>query len=293
MDLAAATAIEPARRRRRRLPIGVTIAAILVFLLAVAALLAPWIAPHDPIAGQVTMRQKPPMFFGGTSEYILGTDSLGRDIFSRIVYGGRISLTLAAISIVVGGIVGTLVGIIAGYYGGTIDAILMRAADIFLSFPAVLLAIVLVSVLGSSYWMVLIIITLLLWPFYARQVRGEVMVLRDTEFVRIARMSGVRDPRIMRRHILPSLMPTLLVLSTLQIGQVILLASTLSFLGVGVPPPTADWGAMIADGQATISYAWWISVVPGVVICLVVLSANVIGDYLRDRLDPRLRGAGK
>ena len=274
--------------------------AVLIIVLVLPAVFAPLLAPHDPLLGEMRERLQPPFWVGekvlggevqraGSWNHPLGTDRLGRDILSRIMYGARVSLAVALISIASGALVGTALGLIAGYYGGTWDHLIMRLVDIKLSLPSILLALVLVAAMGPSFGTVVIVITLLLWTRYARLVRGETLTLRSQDFISRARVSGASTRRIVIRHIFPNVTNTIIVLATLEIGQVILLESTLSFLGAGIPLPTPAWGLMVADGRALIVTAWWVSFFPGLAILLTVLSMNLLGDWIRDRLDPKLR----
>ena len=263
---------------------------ILFFVLIIPAAFADQVAPHEPTKGNVLERLKPPAWMeGGSWNNPLGTDKLGRDMLSRIIYGARISLTIAAISIVCGGIVGTTLGLVAGYWGGLWDHIIMRAVDIKISIPSILLALILAAALGPSYLTVIIVVALTLWTRYARLVRGEVLSLRAQDFISRAKVSGASTSRIITRHLLPNVVNTIIVLATLEVGVVIILEASLSFLGAGIPPPNPAWGLMVADGRALVINAWWVSFFPGVAILLTVLSMNLLGDWLRDRLDPKLR----
>ena len=226
---------------------------------------------------------------GGSWSRPLGTDPLGRDILTRIIYGARVSIIIAGAALAIGGGFGTLVGLTAGYYGGKIDTILMRFADITLAFPLILFAILLVMVLGPSMMNVIIAISLVLWARYARVIRGEVLGLMQRDFIARARVSGASDWRIMLRHLLPNVMPTLIVLLTLQVGWVIIVEASLSFLGAGIPPPTPAWGGMLSEGKEYVSTAWWVTTAPGVAIMLVVMAFNLCGDWLREKLDPKQR----
>jgi peptide/nickel transport system permease protein len=280
-------AIAPRRRWPRLVP-AVPIA--LLLLLCAIALLAPWIAPYPPLQGSLGDKLLPPAWLtGGNWSHPLGTDLLGRDILSRIFYGARTSLAVAAIAVILAGSMGTVLGLVAGYFGGAVDVAIMRLTDVALSLPLILVAIVLVAALGTSFANVILVIVLLLWPRYARQIRGETLALRERDFVALARIANCTDTRIIMRHILPNVMPTLLVLATLQAGFVVLLESTLSFLGAGIPPSTPAWGLMIAEGRTVIETAWWVVMWPGLAIVLLVLSANLLGDWLRDRFDPMLK----
>jgi peptide/nickel transport system permease protein len=264
--------------------------ALLTFLLVIPAVLAPQVAPHDPLKGSLANRLRAPFWQeGGTIAYPLGTDKLGRDILSRIIHGARVSLMVSLVAIFVGGSIGTSLGLISGYFGGWVDALLMRLVDISLSLPTILLALVLVAAVGPSFGTVITVLVVLLWARYARLVRGETLSIKERDFIARARVAGASHSRIMARYILPNVANSLIVLATLQVGYVILLESALSFLGAGLPRPTPAWGLMIADGRELIVTAWWVSMFPGLAIMLTVLSLNLLGDWLRDHLDPKLR----
>jgi peptide/nickel transport system permease protein len=265
---------------------------VIIAAIVVMAVVGPWVAPHPANPGELAYALLPPAWSeDGDSQFLLGTDQFGRDILSRIIYGARISVTLSLICIVFGGTVGTVLGLISGYFGGVVDTVIMRLTDIALSLPVVLIAVLLAAVRGPSYENVIIVVGLFLWPRYCRQIRGEALAAREQDFVAAARVAGASPTRIICRHLFPSVIPTLLVLMSLQVGYVIIVAASLSFLGAGIPPPTPDWGVMVADGRAHLQTAWWISMFPGVLILLTVLSMNTIGDWFRDRLDPKLRQA--
>lgn len=276
---------------RKAWPGYVPAAAMSVIIITTfAALFAGLVSPHDPIKQSlIDSRLGPAWVDGGSTEFLLGTDFFGRDILTRLIYGARISLSIGGLVILVGATVGTIVGISAGFFGGVVDSILMRIVDIVLSLPLILVAIVLVVVLGASTSNVILVVTLLIWPRFARVIRAESLSLRQQDFVTLAQIAGASKIRIMMRHMLPNVIPTMLVIATLQIGQVVVLESSLSFLGVGIPPPDPSWGVMVADGRGTLRSGWWISFFPGLSILLVVLSFNQVGDWLRDRLDPRLQ----
>ncbi len=226
----------------------------------------------------------------GSSKFLLGTDHLGRDVLSRVIYGARISLLVSIVTLAVGGSIGITMGLMAGWYGGFVDEFLMRLVDIKLAIPLILIALVLVITLGQSLWIIVTVLCLFIWPRFARQVRGEVLQLKHMDYVSLAKVSGASTARILFIHIFPGTINTLIVVATLQVGIVILLESTLSFLGAGVPPPTPAWGSMVADGRDKLAGGvWWISTFPGVAIMLTVMSLNWFGDWLRDVLDPRLR----
>ncbi len=286
METARPSALRRTWRWLRRYPLISVL--VLLVLLVFPALFADLLAPHDPMLGAIRDRRQPPVFFGGTWEYPLGTDRLGRDILSRIMYGARVSLSISLVGIFVGGLIGVTLGMLAGYFRGWIDAVIMRLVEISLTLPAILLALVLAAATGPSFQTIIVVVAFVLWALYARQVRGEVLSIRERDYVARARVAGASEIRIMARHILPNVANTIIVLATLQVGSVIILEATLSFLGLGVPRPTPAWGLMVADGRQLIVSAWWISFFPGLAITLTVFSLNLLGDWLRDRLDPRL-----
>ena len=226
---------------------------------------------------------------GGEPRYLLGTDKLGRDLVTRMIYGARVSLAVSILAIVFAGIVGTSLGLIAGYAGGWIDAVIMRFVDIMLSLPSILLALVLVAAIGPSFTTVVAVIVMVFWSQYARQARGETLSLRERAFVERAQVAGASHVRIIAKHLLPNLLNSLVVLATLQLGAVIIFEASLSFLGAGIPRPTPAWGVMVADGRELIVANWWVSFFPGMCILLAVMSLNLLGDWVRDRLDPKMR----
>lgn len=264
--------------------------AVLVLLLVIPTLFAAQIAPYNPVKGSLSKRLQPPVWVqGGSLEHPLGTDKMGRDILSRIIYGSRISLVVSMLAILVAGSIGTILGLLAGYFGGKLDTVIMRLVDMSLAVPTILLALVLVAIVGPSFGTVITVISVILWARYARQVRGEVLSIKAHDFIARARVAGASHLRIIARYIFPNVINSLIVLATLQVGAVILLESTLSFLGVGIPRPTPAWGIMVADGRELIVMAWWVSMFPGLAIMLTVLSLNLLGDWLRDHLDPKLK----
>jgi peptide/nickel transport system permease protein len=276
-----------ARIRWRELPY---FPLFVLFVFVVAGVFAPWLAPHDPLKGELQYRNIPPFWLkGGSAQFPLGTDQLGRDMASRIMYGARISLSLAAIALLVGGATGTIMGLVSGWYGSIVDETIMRLADIFLALPLVLMTLVLVVTFGASFPLIVVVMASWLWVRFARVVRGEVLRLKQLDHVALARVAGASTPRILKLHILPGVRNTLIVVGTLQVGLLILLEATLSFLGAGVPPPTPSWGAMVADGRSHLADAWWISTFPGIAILLTLLALNLLGDWLRDVFDPRMR----
>jgi len=275
----------------KRFPLNPGIPLVVIVIFVLVAILAPWIGPHSPRVGSLPDQLKPPVWSeGGSSDHLLGTDFQGRDILSRIMYGARVSLKVAALAILVSATIGTVLGMIAGYARGWADAVIMRMVDVGLSLPYILIAIVFAVVFGPSERNVILIIGLLLWPQFARQIRGETLSIMEQDYVALARVGGCSPARIIARHIFPNIMPTLLVLCTLNISIVILMEAALSFLGVGVPPPNPTWGRMVRDGQTYIMQGrWWLSIIPGLAIMFIVLSMNFLGDWTRDRLDPKLR----
>jgi peptide/nickel transport system permease protein len=265
---------------------GAPILSLFVLAVAVAcAILAPSIAPFDPIKTDPANILAPPNF----SHHLLGTDHLGRDILSRMVFGARISVTVGFLAVFVSGAVGTLVALVSGVVRGWVDAILMRFTDAFLALPYLVVAVTVVAILGSSLTNVILVIGLLRWMTYARTIRGEVLRTTEMDFVRLARVAGVSQPRIMMRHIFPNIVNTLLVLGTLEVGSAVITEASLSFLGLGVPRPLPSWGAMLAESQTYVFTAWWLPVFPGLAITLLVMASNLAGDWLRDRFDPTRR----
>lgn len=259
--------------------------------LVLVALLADVLAPHDPQVGTLGDRFRPPVWqTGGSPAHLLGTDHLGRDVLSRLVYGARVSMLVGFTAVIVAGVLGTGLGILAGYLGGWVDQIIMRLTDTWLALPALTFAIFLAAVAGPSELNIVIILGAVYWTRYARVIRGEVLSLRERDFVRLARVAGCSKWTIMRRHMLPNVLNSAVVLATLMLGVVIVTEASLSFLGVGVPPPKPAWGLMLADGKKGLMAGyWWLTVLPGGCIMLLVLSANLLGDWLRVKLDPQLR----
>jgi peptide/nickel transport system permease protein len=262
---------------------------VILGLVGVMAVFAPLIAPHDHLIGELRDRHIPPVLFGGDWNHILGTDSLGRDILSRLIYGSRISVIVGIVTVIIGGGFGTLMGLISGYAGGWVDEIIMRIVDIKFSLPLILIALALSVLLGPSFALLLGLLSFLIWGTFARQVRGQVLTLKELEYVAAARTFGASPTRIMLKHILPGVFYVVIVISSLTVGGVILAEASLSFLGAGIPPPAPAWGSMVAEGRLYISTAWWVSLIPGMMIGLLVVSTVFLGDWLRDALDPRLR----
>ncbi|HKC97340.1 MAG TPA: ABC transporter permease [Methylomirabilota bacterium] len=261
---------------------------LILVLLVSAAVAAPWVAPHDPAKQSLLRRFTPPMWqAGGNAAYPLGTDQVGRDVLSRIVHGARISLLVGVSAVIVSLLIGVTAGLVSGFVGGKVDTAIGTVVDVWLSFPQILLALAFVAALGPSLITIIVVIGLTGWERYARVVRAEVMALREKEFIEAARAMGVGRPRIIVRHVLPNTVSSIVVMSTLQVAQAILAEAALSFLGVGSGNAYPTWGQMIALGRDFVTVAWWLATLPGLAILLTVLSTNMVGDRLRDALDPR------
>jgi peptide/nickel transport system permease protein len=259
-------------------------------MFVLVAIFAPMLSPHPPLKIDLSNALAPPFWAKhGSTDHLLGTDKLGRDVLSRMIHGARPAIIVAIASVAIAAVVGSTIGIVAAYFGRVVDQVLMRLVDIMLSFPAMLLALLLAARLGPGLGNVILVISLILWASYARQVRGDAMVVMRKEYVALARSGGRTGAGIMVRHVLPNVANTIIVLATLQLGIVIILEASLSFLGVGVPPPDPTWGGMITDGRALVETAWWLSVFPGLAILGLVLAVNVSGEWLEVFLDPRRR----
>jgi peptide/nickel transport system permease protein len=274
-------------RRSQRLPLF-SLGVIGAFV--VVALLAPLLGLSNPQEQSLRKRFRPPAWEErGTWEHPLGTDRLGRDMLSRIIWGARVSLAAGVVTVLIASAFGAAVGLVAGYYGGRVDIALMRFTDATMSFPVILLALILAVTVGPSFTNVVVAIAVILWARYARVIRAQVLTLMQLDFIAQSRIAGAGGWRIITRHLFPNTLNTLVVLVTLQIGYVIIVEASLSFLGAGIPPPTPAWGSMISEGREYVTSAWWASFFPGLAILLVVLAFNLIGDWLRDTLDPKLR----
>jgi peptide/nickel transport system permease protein len=269
---------------------GVVLVGTLVIVAGVVlAALAPALAPADPIRNDLLARLAPPMWMeGGSARHPLGTDTLGRDVVSRLLYGARVSLLVGFAAVLVAGVVGVALGLVAGYYGGRLDDLLMRLGDVQLAFPVLVLAIAVLSVLGASLGNVIVVLGLTGWVTYARIARAETLSLRHREFVEGARALGARDAAILWRHILPNVLPPITVVATFSVARTIIAEASLSFLGLGIPPPAPSWGAMLDEGRNYLTTGWWLALFPGVAILALVLGINLVGDWLRDVLDPRV-----
>jgi peptide/nickel transport system permease protein len=289
----AVAATPPARRLgsgstrlRARLRLGV-FGLVLLLLVVVMAVAAPLIAGYNPVQQNLVLRLQPPGTTAGGHVFLLGTDTLGRDIWARIVYGSRVSLSVAAIAVSVSLVIGTVVGVVAGFYRGVVGAVLMRLVDVVLSVPFLLLAVATVAVVGPSFSNLIFALGLTRWPRYARVGYAQTLATRELEFVQAARVLGAAAPRLLVRHLLPNVLPSLALVATLEVGLMIIFEASLSFLGLGVQPPQPSWGGMLSDGRNYLADAWWLATFPGLAISLTVLGANAAGDWIRDLLDPR------
>jgi peptide/nickel transport system permease protein len=259
--------------------------------LALLAIFADLLAPYNPEIGSLSQRFRPPAWVsGGSTEHLLGTDHIGRDVLSRLIFGARVSMIVGFTAVIFAGALGSTLGILSGYLGGWVDQVIMRITDTWLALPGLTFAIFLAAIVGPSEWNIVIILGSVYWTRYARVIRGEVLSLKERDFVRLAIVAGCSKWTIMRRHLLPNVLNTAIVLATLMLGVVIVTEAALSFLGVGVPPPKPAWGLMLADGKKGLMAGyWWLTVLPGLCIVLMVLAANLLGDWLRVKLDPQLR----
>lgn len=278
----------------RRWPI---LPGIVLGALVLSALFAPWIAPQAPNIQALRDRNAPPVWLADeegewTQSYLLGADQVGRDVLSRVIYGARISLAVAGVALLSGLLVGVTLGLVAAWYGGVIDEVIARAVDIWHALPFLLVAIVVVTLFGGSLTVLMGVLAMVSWAGFVRNVRADVLTLREREYVLMARVCGASPARVIVRHILPGVVPTIMVIATLAVGGLILTEATLSFLGAGIPAPTPSWGLMVSEGREYLTTAWWSSFFPGLAIFLVVMSLNFMGDWIRDFTDPRLRQLG-
>ena len=276
-------------KRRGRVRSAPVLALICLVPLLVFGFFGEWLVPHNPEAINPARALEPPVFAGGGWDHILGTDHTGRDILSRVIDGAGNSLTVAFFGVALAGLFGTVVGMVAGYARGAADEILMRIVDMQLALPPILLAVLLAAIIGGGLTTVIATLMITFWSTYARVVRGETMSQMQRDYVALARVAGASQWRILYRHVFPNLMSPVVVLGTLQLGAAVGLEAALTFLGLGIQPPASAWGLMISDGRLFMSQAWWIPTIPGIAIVMTVLGANLLGDWLRDKLDPRLR----
>ena len=280
---------QPTLRRLLRLRWGLAATGILLLIVASSAL-APWISPHDPLAVNIRHRLAPPAWMeGGNIENVLGTDQVGRDLLSRMIYGGRVSLVSGVAAVLMSATIGVMLGLAAGYFGGSTDWTIMTVINVMLTFPFVLLALAVIAVLGPSLVNMIIVLGIAGWPIYARTVRAETLAIREREFVLAGRALGMSHLRLVFRQIVPNLVSLIVVIGTLQVAQVIVLESFLSFLGLGIQPPTPAWGNMLGEGRVYMLNSWWIATFPGLAIFLTTLTINLMGNALRDWLDPHLK----
>lgn len=271
-----------------------TIGFLIVLMVVLVAPLADVLAPYDPAQTHPTKMLLPPAWLeGGTTEHLLGTDNLGRDILSRIIYGSQVSLLVGITAVVIAGAIGAAMGLISGYYGGWIDNLVMRLVDAFLAIPSILITLVILSIVGPGLWTLIIVLGVTNWVGYARIVRGEVLSVKEREFVKAAHTIGVKDYKIMRQHLLPNVASSFIVISTLSVASTIIAEASLSFLGMGIQPPTVSWGTMLSAGKDYLAQSWWVATFPGLAITITTLGIIFLGDWLRDVLDPRTQMDGK
>ncbi|MCB8839476.1 ABC transporter permease [Aurantimonas sp. VKM B-3413] len=278
------------RRHTSRVPVSILVVAVIIAVIVAAAILAPWIAPADPDRQALLSRLKGPGTIGrGGVTYLLGTDDLGRDLLSRILYGARVSLGVALLSVFVSTLVGVTLGMIAGWFRGWVDIVVMRLVDIMLSIPAILLAVLTVAVLGPGFFKLVLVLGLTRWPRYTRVAYAQTLQVANLPFIKASELAGAGALRILFRHVLPNIAGPILIVATSEFGLMILFEAGLSFLGLGIQPPASSWGSIMSVGRQYVERAWWIVAFPGGCLVLLVLSVNVLGDWLRDRLDPRSR----
>lgn len=274
----------------RRLTLPAMVGALGLLAFVAMAALAPWLSPHDPGQAHLLDRLTPPAPFAGDSDYPLGTDHLGRDMLSRLLHGSRIALSVGFAGVLLAATIGIALGLVSGYFGGAVDAVIMRLVDTLIAIPNVLLYLTVLGVFGPGFGVLVAVIGFVNWTTFARVVRAEVLSVRNREYVEAARALGQRTPLLLGRHVLPNVVGAIIVVATLSVATVIILEASLSFLGLGVQPPTVTWGRMLADGRGYVATAWWLATFPGLFITLLCLSLILVGDWLRDALDPRLRG---
>ncbi|WP_209942924.1 ABC transporter permease [Rhizobium halophytocola] len=275
--------------RIRRVPLSVIVVSVILVVIVAMAVFAPWIAPQDPNKQALLARLKPPGYVYRGITYLLGTDDLGRDLLSRTLYGAGVSLSVAVLSVVVSTLVGVSLGMIAGWFRGWVETVIMRLVDIMMSIPAVLLAVLTVAVLGPGFFKLVLVLGLTRWPRYTRVAYAQTLQVSGLPFIKASELAGAGAARILFHHILPNIAGPLLIVATSEFGLMILMESGLSFLGLGIQPPSSSWGSIMSVGRQYIERAWWIVAVPGAFLFLLVFSVNVLGDWLRDQLDPRSR----
>lgn len=290
MSTQATISRRAARRRGSRMPVAIVIVGLILTIILAFAVLAPWIAPSDPTRQVLIMRLKPPGTLGASGQvYLLGTDDLGRDLLSRVLFGAQVSLAVATLSVLVSTLVGVTLGMMAAWLRGWIEVIAMRLVDVMLSIPAVLLAVLTVAVLGPGFFKLILVLGLTRWPRYTRVAFGQTLQIATLPYIKAAELAGAGTARILLRHILPNIAGPLLIIATVEFGLMILYEAGLSFLGLGIQPPAPSWGSIMSAGRQYVERAWWIVAFPGGCLFLLVFSVNVLGDWLRDRLDPKAR----
>jgi peptide/nickel transport system permease protein len=278
------------QRRRRAVWRWPWLPILLLAPVVICGVFGPWLYPHDPTAINFMLPRRPPAWLaGGDWSHILGTDQFGRDLLSRLIEGARVALIVAILGVLGAAVIGIPAGMAAGYFGGWIDNLLMRLVDVKMSIPPILLTILISAAVGGGLWTVVVSIVIVFWADYARVVRGEALSLREQPYVALARVANCSNFRILTRHIFPNLLATCVVLITLQLGRALIIEASITFIGLGIQPPASAWGLLIAEGRAYLATAWWIPTFAGVAITLTVLGANLLGDWLRDVLDPKLR----
>ena len=276
-------------RQRRRIPLSILLVSVILAIIVILAILAPWIAPADPARQNLLARLKPPGFELRGFVYWLGTDDLGRDLFSRILFGAGVSLSVAVLSVVVSTLVGVSLGMMAGWFRGKIEILIMRLVDIMMSIPAILLAVLTVAVLGPGFLKLVLVLGLTRWPRYTRVAYAQTLQVANLPFIKASELAGAGAARILFRHVLPNIAGPVLIVATAEFGLMILMEAGLSFLGLGIQPPAPSWGSIMSVGRQYVERAWWIVAFPGAGLFLLVFSVNVLGDWLRDQLDPRSR----
>lgn len=270
-----------------------SVGAFIVIIVCMVAIFAPILATHDPAELDPLLRLKPPVWMeGGLADHLLGTDNLGRDIFSRIVYGAQVSLIVGIGAVLVSGAIGAVLGLLSGFYGKWINALIMRVADSFLAIPTILFMLVVLAVVGPGLTTLIFVIGVTNWVSYARVVRGEVLSIKERDFVKAAKAVGAKDGRIIFKHILPNVASSFIVISGMNVATTIIMEASLSFLGLGIKPPAVSWGGMLSDGRQYIATSWWVATFPGIAITITVLGVIFLGDWLRDVLDPRMKAKG-
>ena len=286
--LSADVAIQaPARRLVDRIPMAVPVAGLAVIVLV--AIAAPWLAPHDPAAQSLTDRLRPPAFLdGGTWTYPLGTDELGRDLLSRIIYGARISVLVGVTAVLIRMVAGVTVGLVAGFFGGLARSVVLRLGDVQMALPSLILALGIIAAIGPGLVNVVVVLGVTGWILYARLVISQVLLIRNLDYVNGARLLGAGNLRLLTRHVLPNVAPSIIVYGSLDVGMMMYMEASLSFIGLGVQPPTPSWGGMTSAGQAFLATQWWISTMPGTALTVTLILVNILGEQIRDRLDPRL-----